>query len=107
MLHAYAAPPVNIQGKYAGLRAKSDHFSSHLPDPARHLQTTGWRHLLERYIHYRTVQSDGSVSTTDAEVIDLDGMTHVAGMVGSGKSTLMKIITTHAHFSHWRVTLVV
>ncbi len=89
------------------LRRTADEMDQREADPARHLQRTRWRHLLERHIHYRTVLSDGSVSTTDTEVIDLDGMTHVAGMVGSGKSTLMKIIATHAYFSHWRVTLVV
>lgn len=89
------------------LEQAADEMDRREADPSRHLEAIGWRRLLENTIHYRIVQPDGSVSESDARTIDLDGMVHIAGMVGSGKSILMKMIATHAYFSNWRVTLVV
>ncbi len=42
-----------------------------------------------------------------ASVLRLDGLTHLVGMVGAGKSTLMSLVAVWAHQQHLRITLVV
>lgn len=67
-----------------------------------------WVARLERYIRHRAIQPDGSLSDVNAVPLQFDGMTHLVGMVGSGKSTLMSLLAAHAVLeTEWRVTLIV
>lgn len=64
-----------------------------------------WRERLSR------LELDGRTADgTDferAEALTLDGLTHLVGMVGAGKSTLMTLLAVWAHRRNLRTTLVV
>lgn len=68
-----------------------------------------WLDRVETMIRYRARRPDGSLSNVNTEVLTITGMTHVAGMVGSGKSTIANLITFDiaSHHPGQRVTLVV
>ncbi len=67
-----------------------------------------WVDRAKRYLRYATVQADGNLSAINEQPLTLNGMAHLVGMVGSGKSTLMILLATHAVLkTDWRVTLVV
>ncbi|MBO1330976.1 hypothetical protein [Streptomyces sp. VRA16 Mangrove soil] len=48
-----------------------------------------------------------SADFEEADALPLDGLTHLVGMVGAGKSTLMTLIAVWAHSKGLRITLVV
>ncbi len=80
----------------------------------RRIQTTAvstgitWRELLQRVIRWRNIDPDGNLRPPNSEPIQWQGMLHLAGMVGAGKSTLMKLLAAHGAMSgQWRTTLVV
>lgn len=65
-------------------------------------------------IRYRSIQVDGSLSPVNNQSIYIDQTTHIAGMVGAGKSTLMLLLAYQAArdsiqlgFVGQRLTLVV
>lgn len=67
-----------------------------------------WQHLINEVVRYRTVHSNENLGKANTETFMFDGMNHIAGMVGSGKSTLMQILAAHAILhTDWRITLVV
>ena len=67
-----------------------------------------WERLLTTTIQYRVVQANGTIGAANRDPVEIDGVLHLAGMVGSGKSTLMKLIAAFgAYFGGWRTTLVV
>ncbi len=67
-----------------------------------------WQELLQRVIRWRNVDPDGNLHPPNSEPIQWQGMLHLAGMVGAGKSTLMKLLAAHGALSgQWRTTLVV
>ena len=78
-------------------------------ETARKIEPKGnWESLLNNTIQYRVVQADGSIGAANRDPLEIDGVPHLAGMVGSGKSTLMKLIAAFgAHFGGWRTTIVV
>ncbi|MEU6108080.1 hypothetical protein ABZ853_06640 [Streptomyces albidoflavus] len=64
-----------------------------------------WRERLSRLeLDVRT--ADGK-DFESARTLTLDGLTHLVGMVGAGKSTLMTLIAVWAHRRNLRTTLVV
>lgn len=64
-----------------------------------------WRERLSRLeLDVRTV--DGT-DFEKAAALPLDGLTHLVGMVGAGKSTLMTVLAVWAHQRNLRITLVV
>jgi hypothetical protein len=54
-----------------------------------------WMDRLHRYIHYCAFDGDGGLSAPNTVPLHLEGMNHIVGMVGSGKSTLMKLIAAY------------
>ena len=78
-------------------------------EAARKIEPLGnWESLLKDTIRYRAIQTNGSIGTPNSDPLEIDGVLHLAGMVGSGKSTLMKLIAAFgAHFGGWRTTIVV
>lgn len=62
-----------------------------------------WLSRFNQFIRYHSTNENSSSS------LKIDGATHLVGMVGSGKSTLMKFIAAHTILFHStrRVTLVV
>lgn len=64
-----------------------------------------WQERLKK-IHFRTYQ-DGQLSAANAETLVLDGVKHLAGMVGSGKSTLMQLLAVLGWQQKRRIALVV
>jgi hypothetical protein len=67
-----------------------------------------WRTLLEQVIRWRRIDSDGKLSLPNSNPIRWQGMLHLAGMVGAGKSTLMKLLAAHGALTgQCRTTLVV
>lgn len=68
-----------------------------------------WLDRVDTMIRYRACRPDGSLSDVNTEVLAISGMTHVAGMVGSGKSTIATLIAFDIakHHPGQRVTLVV
>lgn len=51
-----------------------------------------WVNRLDRMMRYRAMRPDGSLAEPNAEAICIDGMTHIPGMVGAGKSTVAALI---------------
>jgi hypothetical protein len=69
---------------------------------------TGWERLVSDFIRYRLLQPDGSLGRVNSGSIELRGHIHLPGMVGAGKSTLIKLIAAQgALHGHWRTTIVV
>ena len=67
-----------------------------------------WTERVDKILDYRVVQPDGTLGEPNAEPLELNGMAHVVGMVGAGKSTLMQLLAAHAVLNTtWRVTLIV
>jgi hypothetical protein len=58
-------------------------------------ETPQWLDRLHRYIHYCAFDADGYLSAPNTVPLHLEGMNHIVGMVGSGKSTLMKLIAAY------------
>lgn len=54
-----------------------------------------WVSRVERNIHYHAVRDQNVSKEANTTPIHLDGSAHIAGMVGSGKSTLMKLIAAY------------
>lgn len=50
-----------------------------------------WVERYQKYIHYYGLH-DGVLAEVNSEPIALNGFSHIVGMVGAGKSTLMKLI---------------
>ena len=68
-------------------------------------QSGQWRDRLSRLeLDVRT--ADGR-DFEEAESLPLDGLTHLVGMVGAGKSTLMTLLAVWAHQRNLHITLVV
>jgi hypothetical protein len=70
-----------------------------------------WAKFIEERFRYVKVIRDGTgwvLGKANADAIEIDGMTHLAGMVASGKSTLMDLLAVYL-FRHTdcRITLVV
>lgn len=69
-----------------------------------------WVELVRDLIAYRTLQSDGSLSSSNQYPLEFHGQANVVGSVGSGKITLAKLILTRAVVHpelDQRITLVV
>lgn len=60
-------------------------------------------------IDFRLAQSDGSLSNISGETLTLDGFCHVAGMVASGKTTLITLLAVRILrlYPEMRITIVV
>ncbi|GIK40336.1 MAG: hypothetical protein BroJett011_41690 [Chloroflexota bacterium] len=70
--------------------------------------STLWTTLLEEVICLRVVQADGSLSAPNAAALQINGILHLAGMVGAGKSLLMKLLAAHGVlFGSRRTALVI
>ncbi|KNB54209.1 hypothetical protein [Streptomyces caatingaensis] len=71
----------------------------------RNLPPGNWRNrLADLRLDARTADRTGF---EPAARLHLDGLTHMVGMVGSGKSTLMTLIAVWAHHRNLRTTLIV
>lgn len=68
-----------------------------------------WQERMEQMVRFRARQPDGQLSAANVVPLAIDGMTHIAGMVGSGKSTIATLIAYDlaSHYKNRRVTLVV
>lgn len=74
-------------------------------EQARGLKAGNWVERLEHLdLDARTEDGTGFAPT---EALPLDGLTHLVGMVGAGKSTLMTLVAVWAHQKGLRITLVV
>jgi hypothetical protein len=75
----------------------------------RNIEPKGnWVSLVDTLISYRIVRADKSLGSPNSEPLQIRGLLHLAGMVGSGKSTLMKLLAAFgALLSGWRTTIVV
>lgn len=51
-----------------------------------------WVHRVEHNLRYRARRADGALAEANAEPLRIKGMTHIAGMVGAGKSTVADLI---------------
>lgn len=75
---------------------------------ARRLGAARWTWLLDNVIRLRRVEADGSLSEPNTAPLRIEDLLNLAGMVGSGKSTLMKLAAARGALSgQWRTTLVV
>lgn len=54
-----------------------------------------WVKRLRRYVHYHAYDKGRLTKQANTTPLKISGFTHLVGMVGSGKSTLMKIIAVH------------
>lgn len=72
---------------------------------SRGLKPSNWQGRLGD-LELDTRTQEGT-SFASAEVLQLDGLTHLVGMVGAGKSTLMQLVAVWAHRRGLRTTLVV
>ncbi|MFJ7259060.1 hypothetical protein ACIQV2_02635 [Streptomyces globosus] len=71
----------------------------------RGLKAGRWAERLDKLeLDVRTADRGGFEK---AQALPLDQLTHLVGMVGAGKSTLMAILAVWAHHKGWRTTLVV
>jgi hypothetical protein len=88
---------------FAELRTTSEELDKRLQSLKRDVE---WVDRFTQYIHYRTVHEQRLVQTSH---LVIDGVNHSAGMVGSGKSTLMKLIAAHTVLFQptRRITLIV
>lgn len=85
-----ARPPLVIS--YNDLEQVAQYMDKRLAE--RQLRT-GWNTRLQKYVHFHAY-TDGEL-TREPNIIPLhiQGFTHLVGMVGSGKSTLMKLIAAY------------
>jgi hypothetical protein len=60
-------------------------------------------------ISFHKIQDDGELGDRNADLLELDGFVHLAGMVASGKTTLSLLLAVHIlhHHPNLRLTLVV
>ena len=60
-------------------------------------------------ISFHKVQADGTVIQEEDQTLELDGFSHIAGMVASGKTTFMELLAVHMlrHYPDRRITLAV
>ncbi len=66
-----------------------------------------WTYRLEQMLRFRPVYPDGSLGNANSADICIDGLTHIPGMVGSGKSTMAMLIAVDFYLSHrGRIVLV-
>jgi len=81
----------------------------HLEQSQGYKRPNKWLDRIDSMIRYRARRPDGSLSEVNTEALAISGMTHVAGMVGSGKSTIATLIAFDIaqHHPSQRVTLVV
>ncbi|MFE1995241.1 pPIWI_RE_Z domain-containing protein [Streptomyces parvulus] len=71
----------------------------------RGLKAGNWADRLDHLdLDTRTGDQTGFIA---AKALSLDGLTHLVGMVGAGKSTLMTLVAVWAHRTGLRITLVV
>ncbi len=61
---------------------------------AQHYQPE-WAQRLHRYVHYHAFEAGVLSKAANTVPLKIQGFTHLVGMVGSGKSTLMKLIAAH------------
>lgn len=75
----------------------------------RNIEPKGnWASLVDTLISYRIVHPGKSLGSPNSEPLQIQGLLHLAGMVGSGKSTLMKLLAAFgALWGGWRTTIVV
>ncbi len=68
-----------------------------------------WSERITKIVRFRARQEDGQLSEPNTRPLAINGMTHLAGMVGSGKSTIATLIAYDIaqHQKNHRVTLVV
>lgn len=68
-----------------------------------------WLDRIDRMVRFRARQADGQLSVANTTPLSIKGMTHIAGMVGSGKSTIATLVAYDIayHQKDQRVTLVV
>ncbi|MFF8654132.1 pPIWI_RE_Z domain-containing protein [Streptomyces huasconensis] len=71
----------------------------------RGLKAGNWAERLQS-LELDTRAEDG-LHFEEADTLVLDGLTHLVGMVGAGKSTLMTLLAVWAHQNQLRITLVV
>lgn len=57
-------------------------------------QKPQWLDRLDKYVNYKAFDKNDKLSDIGA-TLKLDGMSHVVGMVGAGKSTLMKLVAAY------------
>ncbi|WP_431952824.1 hypothetical protein [Actinacidiphila sp. bgisy167] len=69
------------------------------------LKAGNWEERLD-HLDLDTRTPDGA-DFEEANALPLDGLTHLVGMVGAGKSTLMTLIAVWTHRNGLRITLVV
>lgn len=55
-----------------------------------------WVSRLHRYVHYHAYENGRLSKKANTIPLNIQGFTHLVGMVGSGKSTLMKLIAVHS-----------
>jgi pPIWI RE three-gene island domain Z len=72
---------------------------------AKHLPSSDWEKRLTRGVRLETFNESGGLRPSKRLI--LDGIAHLAGMVSSGKSTLMDILTIWAARNGLHITLVV
>jgi len=67
-----------------------------------------WEKRLEK-VDFRRVETKTNIEEGDYQRLDLDGFVHIAGMVGSGKTTLIVLLAVYCyqHSPEHRTTLVV
>jgi hypothetical protein len=68
-----------------------------------------WLDRINRMVRFRARRPDGTLSEVNTSDLTIDGMTHIAGMVGSGKSSIATLIAYDIarHQKNQRITLVV
>ncbi len=86
------------------LQSVAEEMDKHLSDRGQFPQ---WVKRLNTHIHHYPIE-EGQIAT-DSSGVSLQGIQHIVGMVGSGKSTLMKLIAGHFVLRHpdKKLTLVV
>jgi hypothetical protein len=93
---------------WAGLRNTANLLDQRVEERKLDQNSAKWRWLLEQVIRLRFFENDGSLSQLNGHPLKIEGMLHLAGMVGAGKSTLMKLLAAHGALTgNWRTTLVV
>lgn len=81
--------PVHIT--YANLELTAAELDRHLIERG---QSPQWADRLTRYVNYRAFDASRRLLNPGA-TLRLDAISHVVGMVGAGKSTLMKLIAAY------------
>lgn len=70
------------------------------------LEPQNWLDRVSK-VQFRTLGPNNLLNSIPDEKINITGVTHLAGMVGSGKSTLMQLLALQAVLERKRITLVV